>query len=232
MNFFDQHRNSQFQFPPVPAEFQDMHSQANWIIFKSGIPYLPLTIEGPWQEMYAEALALDNEFVTHRSDGEGWSSLSIHGLSAKQTLSHDEYPEYANTCIDQAPYAWTEIQDRCPVTVNFFKKQFPFTRYYRVRYMRLAPGGTIPPHSDGPGNRMLAVNFALNQPAGCEMVMENVGVVPFKDTGGAIAFNNTRNHAVQNLSLTPRYHIIAHGLWDHRYSRLLVNSYHQLLKSV
>ena len=228
MNFFDQHRNSQFQFPPIPAEFRDPYSQSNWIIFESGIPYLPLAIDGPWRTMYAEALALGNEFVTHRSDGAGWSSLCVHGLSAKQTLSHDEY----GLTTEQADFKWTEIEDRCSVTVDYFKQQFPFSSYQRIRYMRLAPGGLIPPHSDGPGNRMVAVNIALNNPLGCEMVMEDVGIVPFKDSGGALSFNNTRNHAVQNLSDTDRYHIIVHGVWDHRYSRLLVKSYQELLNSI
>jgi len=62
--------------------------------------------------------------------------------------------------------------------------------------------------------------------------MEDDGIVPFKDSGGALSFNNTRNHAVQNLSDTDRYHIIVHGVWDHRYSRLLVKSYQELLNSI
>jgi hypothetical protein len=228
-DFFDQHRNDTFDFPSIPQYLTDIYQQASWIIFSSGIPYLPLAIDGPWKIMHQEALSLSDEFVAHRSDGAGWSSLCIHGISASHTMSASSYPEYINIPDDQVPYIWTEIQDRCPITVQYFRDVFPYDKYTRLRYMKLAAGGYIPPHTDGPGNRMTAVNISLNTPVGCEMVMESVGVVPFRDTGGAIAFNNTRTHSVRNLSAVDRYHIIVHGIWTDRYAKLVVDSYQRLL---
>ena len=231
--FFQQNQDKSYQFCPIPKNLNKTRQQGRWIIFESRIPYLPLDIAGPWKEMYAEALALDSEFVTHRSDGAGWSSLCIHGLSAQQTESPDRYPEYAGLTDQEIPYRWTEIADRCPVTANYFKTQFPYERYARLRYMKLAPGGTIPPHADGASDKPItAINIALNNPLGCVMVQKDTGVVPFEDSGGAILFNNTRVHAVRNASSVDRYHIIVHGQWSEDYYDLVVRSYNKLLELV
>jgi hypothetical protein len=231
--FFQENQTASYQFPQIPEQYTETWQQARWIIWDSHVPYIPLDIDGPWKTMLAEAVALDSEFVTHRSDGEGWSSLCIHGLSAKQTESPDRYPEYADLTDEQMPYRWTEIVDRCPVTTEYFQTQFPFDRYSRLRYMKLAPRGTIPPHVDGsPDKPITAINISLNNPDGCAMIQGGSGIVPFKDSGGAIMFNNTWQHAVRNLSQENRYHIIVHGMWNRDFEKLVVASYKKLLESV
>lgn len=224
--FIAKNRNARWAFTPIPKEHTNVYSQANWIINDSHAPYVPLDIDGPWVEMLAEAQGLEDEFVVHRGDGGGWSSLCVHGVSAKRTMTADSYPELNDVAVK---YTWTEIADRCPVTVDYFKNKFPWNNYQRLRYMRLAPGGYIPPHNDGPRNTLAVVNISLNNPLGCEMVLENVGVVPFKDTGGAMAFNTTHNHVVKNSSNIPRYHMIVHGMWKSQYNELIVRSYNRLL---
>ena len=229
-NFFEKHRNSKFIFPKIPDKLTTIAKQANWILIESKIPYLPLDIAGPWKEMYNEALQLDSEFVTHRSDAMGWSSLTIHGLSATKTMSPDAYPEYADIPEKELNYTWTEIQDRCPVTVSYFRDIFGWPSYGRIRFMKLEPGGYIPPHTDGQSHALVAVNISLNNPENCEMIVEDVGVIPFKDSGGALAFNNCRKHSVKNASDISRYHIIVHGTWGSTYSELVVRSYKKLLE--
>jgi hypothetical protein len=96
--------------------------------------------------------------------------------------------------------------------------------------MRLAPGGSIPPHNDGPSHRLVVINISLNNPSGCDMVLENVGIVPFNPHGGAMAFNNSHNHIVVNRSSQVRYHMIVHGVWDDQYNHDLVRSYCNLIK--
>jgi Aspartyl/Asparaginyl beta-hydroxylase len=228
--FFTAHQACQYQYPEFPSHLSTDEQRASWILFESGIPYLALDIDGPWQTMYQEALSLDSEFVAHRGDGAGWSSLCVHGTAAKETMSYNAYPQYANLPDQSVPYRWTEIQDLCPVTVDYFKNYFPFTTYTRLRYMKLAAGGSIPPHNDGTGTKMVAINIALNNPAGCEMVIEHVGIVPFKSTGGAVAFNNCHNHAVRNLSPVHRYHMIVHGMWSPVYEQAVVRSYKKSLE--
>ncbi len=173
--------------------------------------------------MLREAQALRECFVPHRSYKEanaGWYSLTIHGLSSVHTGPRDRYKT-------DLPYRWTDICDFCPVTHAFFRDLFGYRRYYRVRFMLLEPNGYILPHRDADVDRLDAINIALNNPAGCDFVMEDRGIVPFVP-GAAIMLSLSRQHIVWNQSSEDRYHIIVHGerdpaVWD----RIVVDSYHK-----
>lgn len=170
-------------------------------------PYIPLLIDGPWKEILEEVKKIDNLFVTHRDDySEGWASLCLHGYSPTKTDSDGQYPEHAGQ-----NHVWTEISDMCPVATEYFKNVFPYDNYERLRFMRLSPGGYIIPHNDGDTWTISAVNISLNNPEECKMVLGGVGVVPFKDAGGAMAFNTSYEHCVWNRSSEHRYHMIVHG---------------------
>jgi len=91
--------------------------------------------------------------------------------------------------------------------------------------MRLAPGGYITPHNDGESSTLSAVNISLNNPAGCNMVMEGVGIVPFSDSGTVMAFNPSYNHCVWNRSSEARYHMIIHGEPKPRFYYSMENNY-------
>lgn len=208
---------------------------ADWILNRSHIPYLSLNLSNvPYQEMLAEAGSLDTMFVKHRSnDSEGWSSLCIHGITSQHTDHYAVYPEYAHLTNDLVPYTWTEIQHRCPVTVNFFKNYFPYDVYHRIRFMKLDPGGYILPHSDSPDLSLRAINFSLNNPEKCNFVFENYGLVPFQDSGSAFLVANGYQHCVWNLSNQPRYHIIVHGYSTTQpFYDLVVDSYKSLMPSI
>ena len=170
-------------------------------------PYLPLLIDGPWKEMLKEARSVDDMFVTHRHhSSEGWTSLCIHGYGATKTDADELYPEHAGQ-----KHSWTEVADLCPITTEYFKNEFPYGCYQRLRFMRLRPGGYIIPHIDADDWQLAAVNVSLNHPKDCNLVVEGVGAVPFKDSGGAIAFNTSYNHCVWNRGTETRYHILVHG---------------------
>jgi hypothetical protein len=175
--------------------------------------------------MLAEAQALKSMFVSHRNEEgrhQGWSSLAIHGIGATKTNVAESYGLDSKT----AKYDWTEIQDQCPVTVQFFKEQFPYRWYARVRFMLLEPGGFVMPHQDHHTSFLGgAVNISLNQPDGCKLVNTH-GTLPFRDSGSMFYFNNHYPHCVYNNSNTDRFHIIVHGEADMlRLAPLLVNSY-------
>lgn len=228
-NFFAEHQNKKYQIEIIKE------ATANWILNSSHIPYLPLYLESvPYAEMLSEAQALDDLYVRHRSnDSLGWSSLCIHGITSQHTDHYAVYPEYADLTNDTVPYTWTEIQDRCPVTTNFFKHHFPFDVYHRVRFMRLDPGGYILPHSDSPDLALRAVNISLNNPADCDFVFENIGTVPFTDTGSMFLVANGYRHSVWNRSDRTRYHIIVHGYSTSRlYYDLVAESYNTLMPSI
>ena len=220
--FYNLHKNKTY-IHPDRSQFEDIINNNH------RIPYLSLKLDGPWKQMLAEAQALDHMFVGHRDTegSNGWSSLCVHGLGAQKTDAPNSYPEYQGIDYDDLPFDWTEIATSCPVTVDYFRNTFPYARYDRLRFMRLAPGGYIVPHNDSNLHSLFAVNISLNNPDGCEMVLEDIGVVPFSNNGGAIAFNNSHNHMVWNQSLTPRYHMIIHGTWDSRYYQVLEDSYPQ-----
>ena len=199
----------------------------NWIVSTNRTPYLELKIEGPWKEMLAEARSVDDMYVPHRGsyDHGGWSSLCIHGLGATLTDAAGGYPEYRDIPDDKLNYHWTEVADLCPITADYFKTKFPYQRYLRVRFMRLAPGGFISPHHDSTSFNLTAVNISLNNHMGCEMVQEGVGVVPFRDEGSAFLFNNSYEHIVWNQSTEFRYHIIVHGTYGMKWPALVNMSY-------
>jgi len=217
-----------FEYTALPDG--DLWTQANWILFESKMPWLELLgIDAPYAEMLAEAQALKDLFVYHR-DGEeghsGWRSLSVHGISADKT----NVPETYGLDPAQVTYQWTEIQDRCPVTVEFFKQVFPYSRYQRLRYMLLEPGGYIAPHSDNVENMPgAAVNISLNNPENCRLT-STFGTMPFRDSGSVFLFNNHYQHAVHNASNVDRFHMIVHGEWrSPDWQQLVVNSYKKVL---
>lgn len=233
VSFYNQHYNDhEYVYPVVPAEIQKNHNEKfNWILNQSRIPYLSLDIDGPWDKILQEVQQLDHLFVPHRgAASRRWSSLCLHGISDIHTDSYTQYKEYRDLPADQVPYVWTEISESCPIATEYFQLQFPFRQYHRLRFMRLAPGGFISPHNDSNTWQPNAINISLNNPVGCDMVLGNVGLVPFRDNGGVMLLNTSYTHTVWNRSDQPRYHIIAHGVWDGRLGQKIVESYEKKLK--
>jgi hypothetical protein len=226
--FYQENHAKKYHFPHLPHGLNNINDEFRWIT-QQKIPYLPLNISGPWHDMLQEARAVDHMFVDHRgtSANQGWSSLCIHGLGAELTDAAGAYAQYRHRPDSELPYHWTTVADACPTTAEYFRTQFPYSSYLRLRYMRLAPGGYILPHHDSTNFMLGAVNISLNNPRGCEMVLEAVGVVPFEDSGTVMAFNNSYEHIVWNQSSTTRYHIIVHGTWDRTWPTLVTNSYKQ-----
>jgi hypothetical protein len=221
--FITAYKDKTFEYPALPD--MKKQEQVEWIYTQSNAPWLELCIDAPYKAMLAEAQSVRELFVAHRGDENshrGWLSLCIHGISATHTGSAESYGLTRHT----ANYAWTEIQDRCPVTVDYFKNTFPFNRYQRLRFMLLEPGGYITPHNDNKISHLnSAVNISLNQPTDCNLVT-TAGCLPFKDSGSVFLFNNYYQHVVYNNSDTDRYHIIVHGDYrDPDWSQLVVDSY-------
>ena len=201
----------------------------DWIVNESNLPWLKLDIEFNHETMLKEAVALRDKFVKHRDqDGvggyrhKGWRSLAIHGISAEKTNHFEQYGYKSNK---ETPYRWTEISGLCPNTVSFFKETFPFSSYYRVRFMLLEPGGFITPHTDTFDSKLAPINMALNHPKGCKMKMKgHEGFVPFKP-GTAMLLDVGNEHAYINNSNEDRYHIIVHGVKTKQFKDLVVKSY-------
>lgn len=192
------------------------------------LPFLPITDwedTADWDQMLFEAKRLSKHFIQHRSheNHAGWASLCIHGLSSVHTESSHTYG-YTD---DNAPWRWTDVSDWCPTITNFFKNDFDYTKYFRIRIMKLAPGGWVIPHKDSltqDQNHIGPVNVALNNPDNCNFYMDNIGILPWVQ-GRAIKLNLYNVHCVYNHSKEDRYHIIAHGWAGDSWPNRLYNNY-------
>ena len=192
------------------------------------IPFLPMLpyADVDWDKMYHEAKSLSQHFVPHRSheSHKGWSSLCIHGLSSVHT-EHHTYYGYEER--EDAPYRWTDVSTWCPTITDFFQNDFDYTQYDRIRIMKLAPGGYIVPHRDAfdeQQNKIGPTNIALNNPEGCDFIMNGAGVLPWQQ-GMTIKLNVFNEHCVYNDSDEDRYHIIAHGKAGDSWSNRIWHSY-------
>jgi hypothetical protein len=217
--FFQSNRNRR-EIPYLPSKTRQE------ILRKSLLPFLPISgFSIPYKEMFAEAQRLIPAMVAHRADYEshsGWKSITLHGISSAHTQGAEKYgfdPE------DNRIYQWTDIARLAPITTDFFRETFKYSHYHRVRFMLLEPGGYVMPHSDFDQYVLGPVNIALNNPDGCEFVMENIGVLPFS-AGSILKLALVNRHAVINNSSEPRIHMIVHGApdWEH-WDNIICDSY-------
>jgi len=198
------------------------------IVKESGLPWLPLNIEVPYQEMLEEAIKIKHLFVFHRDQDvqggyrhKGWKSLCIHGISSEKT---NHFTEYGYKSNEETPYVWTNITKYCPVTTNFFKKRYPISDYFRVRFMLLEPGGYISPHADSEKSSLSPVNIALNHPKNCLFKIEKHGIVPMTP-GRVMLLDISNKHAYLNKSKEDRIHIIVHGKPSKEFKKIVEDSY-------
>lgn len=189
-----------------------------WTVTESGWPWFQLSRldNQPFKEMHQEAEALLDKFHPHREEyGHGWKSLTLHGLN-EDTQSLSQYGDNRQETLNELHWTW--VSEQCPATKKFLTDVWPAEFLNRVRFMLLEPGGYILPHQDRESDqkRLSVCNISLNNPEGCEFVMEGFGTVPFKDSGSAFLMDISNKHAVWNRSNTPRIHMIIHYEIGHR----------------
>jgi len=221
LKFINENQNNNFVFSKLPKT----EDEFSWIK-ESNCPYLELLIKAPFKEMLLEAKKLKERFVPHRTNsGEGWHSLTIHGVGSNITSIPEDHGLDSKT----VKYNWTDIAKNCPITVEYFKNYFPYSGYQRLRFMLVTPKGYIRPHKDNnQSNPFGAINISLNNPKGCKLVSTK-GTMPFKDSGSVFLFNNFYEHAVLNDSDEDRFHIIVHGQPNFKiFKNLVVESYKNL----
>lgn len=212
INFYNQHKdcetisytNFQDSFNDVKCAYYPIHFFLNNEIFLK------------------ECRSIDHLFFNHRSldtnsgyKHNGWQSVTLHGIDKHKT---EHYTRYGFSSLEEANYQWTDVCELVPNLYQFLKN-LPFKQFDRVRIMRLAPGGFIMPHSDGPGRIFSPLNIAINQPAECYFVFEGAGIVPFK-AGTGMVLDVARKHAVINFSNEVRYHVIVHGHYNNQFYKL------------
>lgn len=222
VNFYNRNKDCQFSHSPNKA------ANVNWIIKDSGLSWLKMNIDFPYQEMHDEAVQVYDKFVIHRGDPEPnrkWKSVCIHGLASHFT--NDIH--YYDFNREDYEWHWTEVADLCPITTDFLKNQIQiYKQYYRVRFMLLEPGGYIFPHVDSDKNQLLIINYALNQPNDCHFIIEDKGIIPYT-TGSAFFIDLANKHCIFNDSDEQRIHLIihAHEFNTDYFDPILLESYNE-----
>jgi hypothetical protein len=241
LDFYNQHKNCQWTYQPIPAHLVSTIDQAKWILSEAKLGWIELDLEIDVKSWKTEIQTASNFLVPHREDNnDGWNSCCLHGIDIEKTGA---WTNYGYTNEQDVPYRWTSASNSTPSIANFWKKTFPSDNYRRIRVMALEPDSAITPHSDMPGrlpgednfNALafgIPINIAVVHPDNCFMVLEDYGVVPFKE-GRAFIVNIRQHHTVVNFSDTPRLHIIGHsfgyGSKLSEFAELVVNSYKKQL---
>lgn len=176
-------------------------------------PWLPVEFDADFSSMLEECRRNDHLFVGHRQKDQhlsyshqGWSAITLHGINSQAT---ENYDQYGYSSEEAAGYHWTKVCDLFPKCVEFLKS-LGYTKYSRVRIMKLRAGGYIMPHVDGPGRIFGPLNIAINNPKGCGFYFKNAGKVPFEQ-GQGFFLDIGQEHIVWNQSTEDRYHFIVHG---------------------
>lgn len=162
------------------------------------------------EETLKEVLQVYDEgfFVSHNKNT-NWMGATLHGEDWHVTGTSD------------AEYKWTEVSEICPETTRFFRDEFIFEDYMRIRFMLLNPGGVIKRHSDANtperyelGQKQMcrgAINACITQPKNCYLrdavTLEEVPFTP----RSIFWFNCWREHEAYNGSDELRFHMVIHG---------------------
>lgn len=202
-NFIKQSLDSQWSPSwPLPADIRS----SNW-------PWLPVEFDADFDSMLEECKRNDSLFVGHRQKDQqlsythdGWSAITLHGINSTAT---ENYEQYGYESEEAANYKWTDVCELFPKCAEFLKS-LGYTKYSRVRIMKVKAGGYIMPHVDGPGRIFGPLNIAINNPAGCGFYFKDWGRVPFEQARGFM-LDIGNEHIVLNDSTEDRYHFIVHG---------------------
>ena len=195
---------------------------ANWIVNETGLPWLMLPIEVPWEQMLQEVEALDEtDWVKYRSsNSEGWWAAVIHGLE-KRPWHWEKYAEEEGWKTEKdVPYGWTKVSEKCPFLTNYLRSNFGYFKHSRTRVLRVDPGGHIKLHHDRDGgpdaplerkNMAIGIrHFAIQHPDNCTFNIPHWGSIPIKN-GSMWLFDNKWEHEIINNSDKPRYHVLCNG---------------------
>ena len=235
-SFFHKNRTHKYKLNGLPNVTMSDEEIALWILQGGAGSWLELDLHFDCSRFLEEYNQVSDMFVPHRDNatGEGthsgWEACTLHGISwdktnVWETYNYDKEPEYT----------WTEAGNYCNKIRNFFES-LPCERLARVRFMKLKGNGWISPHNDKPDGEIdwnsifehpLPINIAVDHPHNCHMILQDDGIVPFKN-GKTFLVNIFNNHSVINWSSKDRIHIIGHLIVGNRkadYCAMLANSY-------
>jgi hypothetical protein len=216
----------------VPTEFANAQTDEEitkffkWIRHQSKCKSLKLTTVSV-DELKEEIRPKIPLAVTHR-ENPGWRSITLYGYSSIMTNSYEHYKELG-IVTDDMTTDWTDISRIFPKTVAWIKKNSPLKEFNRIRLMILDPDSSSTVHKDYELGQALCgpINAAIINPPGAEFVLENGGLVPWKE-GEFRSMDVGSLHCIRNTGTEPRVHIIIGPIksdWDIDAMRLACSSY-------
>ena len=198
------------------------NTTADWVLNHSGLGYLPLDIEIPWQVISEEAQGVVAHMIAHPQpdhDSTGWMNFGLFARGKQDMGDYGlEQMDHSDRWLDQA-------QQLMPRTVEYLQTQWPHKQFYKIRLLGLGPHGVIGLHSDD-CNGLHNINIAIDHPDSCNFVLENSGVIPFEN-GRAFLVNVGRRHAVINNSNQLRIHLVIYQDNDDAFGELVLRSYNK-----
>lgn len=218
---------------PVPAEFINAETEEEitkffkWIRHDSKCKSLRLASDLLVDELKEEIRPKIPLAIAHRHHP-GWRSITLYGYSSIMTNSYEHYKELGIVTDDMST-DWTDISRIFPKTVEWVKQHSPLKDFNRVRLMILDPGTSSTPHADWFDGQLLCgpINAAIINPPGAEFVLENGGLVPWKE-GEFRSMDVGSLHCIRNTGTEPRVHIIigpSKFEWDIDAMRVACKSY-------
>lgn len=235
IDFFDRNRNIEHNKDvlPVPYNFINANTDEEiikffkWIRHNSQAKSLRLDIDSDISELKEELKTLEFLGIPHRGHP-GWRSITLYGYSSIMTNSYEHYKQMG-IIKDSDTTDWTDISKFFPKTVNWLKRFCPLKEYARIRVMILDPGGSSSPHKDYDQGQALCgpINVAIIDPIGSEFVLEDGGMVPWKE-GDVRSMDLGSNHCIRNIGTEPRIHLIitpSKNDWDIDAMRLACRSF-------
>ena len=234
-NFFNSHANIEHNKDvlPIPYEFlsattdQEITEFFKWIRHQSRCKSLRLDITADVEEIKNELTSKVSLAIAHR-EHPGWRSITLYGYSSIMTNSYEHYRQSGIITEDDIT-GWTDICKFFPKTVTWIKRHCPLIEYARIRIMILEPGGSSSPHKDYQRGQALCgpINVAIVNPIGAEFVLEDGGLVPWKE-GDFRSMDLGSLHCIRNLSNEHRIHLIitpSKNDWDVTAMRLACKSF-------
>jgi hypothetical protein len=236
IKFYDDNKDCRYIPPTVPENLKnDKMEFSRWLLNHPEFAWIELDLNLDLDKWKKESDAALKYFADYRaSESAGWKSCCLHGLGIEKT---ENWPRYLDD-ESLVKYDWTELSESTPTIKKFWQEEFPAESYQRIRFMLIEPGGYISPHSDAPGKLPgeksdydtldgWPINLAIIHPENCHMILENFGIVPFRE-GKPMLINIRHRHAFLNFSKENRIHLISASIYGSKvneFSKLVYKSF-------
>jgi hypothetical protein len=233
--FFDKnlplsHKDIDWKNIDDPSVLEKGKEDLDWVMDNTKFPWITVPeINVPVKDIYEEAhhLLYTACYTMHRPGSSGWLSLALHGISSVHTNCAEDYnlpDNYEFTNSD-----WTDISKFCPKTKEWMMDEMRYTKFMRVRFMALLPGGWLGAHRDrnsevGVG----ATNVAISNPDNCNFVFGGYGRCDW-EPGHVKKMNTGLEHAVWNQGDEPRIHMIFDGVQSDEFKAQVNRGYAKML---